>query len=557
MNRIIRLLGISALLASTIWLVGFNAPTVSRTSAAGTPARSLCDDNGTFCTEVAEPLNYEGQYIGHDEPSLLFYSDTSGSGNSNVYRLTLPKDPPTQPKQDGTGGTFNFQLHPAFWFGMAMCDTESYPVFTKNCAPDSDTNIFDNGDPTAADYIGHHPGAAFMEMQFYPPGWVPWPAGNSCDATKWCAALNIDSLSQSLTQVNNTDCNEKAGVEYVNFAFITTSGVAHAPADPTTVFQPPFAAITPNPSTDLFMNSGDQLIVDMHDTPAGFQVVIRDLTTHQTGSMTASIANGFAQVKFDPSAATCTSIPYAFHPMYATSSEHTRVPWAAHSYNVAFSDEIGHFEYCNAADPNTGGCATPGVTDPKGSDSDDFPCFNPTDSTRIQLGGCIGTDTDFDGPEYGPTWPGTLSNPGQDRRFNPTSILFSSPLFKASGQGEDLHNYSRVAFETDLPRIEVFGAPNNCNRTTGAGCVNPPNGASFYPIFTTRSQDDSGCVWQLGGPNIPGTKNTFGGNSTAEYGPLLLSTYAAANTAGFSQRYNNFRQILPNNPCRANDIGGQ
>jgi hypothetical protein len=33
--------------------------------------------------------------------------------------------------------------------------------------------------------------------------------------------------------------------------------------------------------------------------------------------------------------------------MYSTSGEHTPVPWAARSYNVAFSDEIGHFEYCS------------------------------------------------------------------------------------------------------------------------------------------------------------------------------------------------------------------
>jgi hypothetical protein len=491
-----------------------------------------------------EPYNYEGNYVGHDEPSLLYYSNTAGSGNSNLYKLTLPQDPPTLPKQDGTGGTFNFQLHPAFWFGMAMCDSQSYPEYTNTCAADSDANIFDNGDPTAADYIGHHPGAAFMEMQFYPPGWVAWPAGNSCDPTKWCAALNIDSLSESLTQFNNTACEETAGDEYVNFAFITKSGIAHAPADPTTVFQPPFAAITPNPSTDLFMNSGDQLTVDMHDTTTGFQVVINDLTTKQSGSMTASISNGFAQVKFDPSAANCTSIPYAFHPMYATSSEHTRVPWAAHSYNVAFSDEIGHFEYCNAADA-FGNCTTAGVTDPAGVDADDAGCFNASDSTLIQIGGCLGTDIDFDGPEYGLHWPGTLSNRSQDVMLNPSSILFSSPLFN-SGQG--LQNFNRVAFETDLPRIEVFGPPNNCNRTTGAGCVNPPNGASFYPIFTTRGSSNA-CMWQLGGTNLPGTKNTFGGNSSAEYGPLLLLTYPSANAAGFSNRYNNFRQVLSNNPC--------
>ena len=33
--------------------------------------------------------------------------------------------------------------------------------------------------------------------------------------------------------------------------------------------------------------------------------------------------------------------------MYSTSSPQTRVTWAAHTYNVAFSDEIGHFEDCN------------------------------------------------------------------------------------------------------------------------------------------------------------------------------------------------------------------
>jgi hypothetical protein len=43
------------------------------------------------------------------------------------YRLVLPRDPPVLPNQRSTGGTFNFQLHPAFWFGIAMCDTQSYP----------------------------------------------------------------------------------------------------------------------------------------------------------------------------------------------------------------------------------------------------------------------------------------------------------------------------------------------------------------------------------------------------------------------------------------------
>jgi hypothetical protein len=88
--------------------------------------------------------------------------------------------------------------------------------------------------------------------------------------------------------------------------------------------------------------------------------------------MTASVANGFAQIVFDPDAKTCTSRPYACHPMYATSNEHTRVPWAAHSFNVAFSDEIGHYNYCDKQDNSIisgfGACLNSPVeaeTDPK------------------------------------------------------------------------------------------------------------------------------------------------------------------------------------------------
>ncbi len=99
----------------------------SAQSASVSPKALACDENGFLCHDVYDSIGYEGQYTGHDEPSLLFYSATPGSGNSNVYTLVLPQDPPTLPTQDGTGGTFNFQLHPAFWFGMAMCDDQSAP----------------------------------------------------------------------------------------------------------------------------------------------------------------------------------------------------------------------------------------------------------------------------------------------------------------------------------------------------------------------------------------------------------------------------------------------
>ena len=193
-----------------------------------------CSQGLQICTEVKDSIGPNGAYTGHDEPSLLFYSDTQGSGNSNLYRLKLPSDPHFMPQQDGSGATWNFQLRPAFWFGMAMCDSQSFPEWTNTCAPDTDANIFDGTDETAADYIGKHPGAAYMEMQFYPPGWVPWPPGVSCDATKWCAATH-DRQPQPERQhgvPNNADCLARVGIEPVKFAFITHNGVPHAPADP-------------------------------------------------------------------------------------------------------------------------------------------------------------------------------------------------------------------------------------------------------------------------------------------------------------------------------------
>ncbi len=504
-----------------------------------------CDEPTALCAEPLDSIGYGGEYTGHDEPSLLFYSGQPGSGNSSLYHLRLPTDPKVLPNQAGTAGTWNFQLHIAFWFGMALCDNESAPEYTHAaCVPDSDSNIFDGTHPAGPDYIGKHPGTAFLEVQFYPPGWAPWPPGVSCDATKWCAAMAIFSLNQDQNAgvLNNADCLDRVGLEPANFAFLTTSGEPHAPPGP---LDQTLDTFTPDPASDLFMNSGDQLTVNIHDGPDGLIVVVHDLTTGETGSMTASAANGFAHILFQPGAASCAEAPYTFRPMYSTSSEHTRVPWAAHSYNVAFSDEIGHFEYCSEVSEE-GDCTSNGEDS---LDDDDTGCFSPAFSTFVPIGGCIATDNDFDGVSYQPVWPGTNPNRGQDAKYHPTPITFTSPLFNGS------RNYDRVAFEADLPRIEAADFGGNCDRFTGANCVNPPPGANFYPIYSTGTSTQTPsatghCVWQFGGPYIKGTTNTFGGDSAAEFGPLLFSFYPNPNPA-LRLRTNNFRRVLSSNPCPA------
>src|SRR5205823_4603650 len=111
--------------------------------------------------EVYHSVGYAGSYTGHDEPALLFYSDTAGSGNSMTYGITVPTEPPTPPTQDGTGGTYNFQLRPAFWLGMALCNDESSPNPGGSsvgpevpCTPDSDSNIYNSPNPGSPRYIG-------------------------------------------------------------------------------------------------------------------------------------------------------------------------------------------------------------------------------------------------------------------------------------------------------------------------------------------------------------------------------------------------------------------
>jgi hypothetical protein len=526
---------------AVLWPATGSAPGVGATAAH---SHIDCSKGAIVCSEVSdsEAVFGEGTYIGHDEPSMLFYSNTPGSGNRMKFQLNLPKDPsPSNPTK--VGKSFNFELHPAFWFGMAMCDTQSYPERVSTCAPDSNSNIVD---PALSP---NHPGTAFMEMQFYPPGWIAWPSGDSCDPTKWCAALNIDSLSENPVtgQVLNPTCASRVGVEYVNFAFMTKSGTPQ-PGSPPSPVNATINTFTPNPAADLNMNSGDKLIVTEHDTAHGLQIVINDTTTGQTGSMTTSAANGFGQVKFDPTGTSCQNIPYDFHPMYSTSSEQTRVPWAAHSYNIAFADETGHFDLCTKVSGVGGNCTgLEGIkNDQEAADSNDQNCFPASSSLLVQVTGCFNFAgaPGFDMVEYQPLWP------DGNTTLRPTPIKFSSPL---TGTGYNLQ-YSRAAFEADLPRIED---PAVCDRFTGAGCTlipttddTGPSGlpmpAAFYPFFSTTKTSGT-CLWQLGN-HIPGSANDFGQN--AQYGTLLNLTYTATG-GGQTTRYNDFRQILSTNPCSA------
>jgi uncharacterized membrane protein len=500
-----------------------------------------------------------GHYIGHDEPSVKFISSTPGSGNTMTYLTKIPVDPHQSPTPSGSVTNYG-QLSVAPWFGLPMCDPKSYPQ--NACTPDSDTNT-GLGAPTDA-------GSAFMELQLYPPGYTPFIDSESCSATKWCAALNIDSLECTFGFATcNNDC-----IEPVNFAFLQTNGVPAGPPSPQLTNVHTFL---PNAHT-LMINPGDTLAVSISDPPQGFTTTIRDLTTHQTGTMTASAANGFMNTNI----ADCTGTPFSFHAEYSTAKQQNQVPWAALEGGVLMQQEIGHSEVCNSVknqdpftfgtsysdpnvfdtcvggsegpgqtgegpcDPNTGICQNPSTEGPNGPvacPTNDFTsgancefadgnCFQK--GTRpVTIDGVPATessdanqcfdnryqngDLDFDGLSYqASAWPNGTRN-------HPTAFEYAGP-FQASGK-----QYPQIQFETNVGASEIL-----CDTATGAGCTVPPQGSKFYPfwslspLFPALGSHLTACVWNFGNV-LPHTSNTFG--KDAQYGTPNVARFAGTSTS--------------------------
>jgi hypothetical protein len=509
--------------------------------------KELCTDPIAIYDGEAYRFYDNGHYVGHDEPSVKFISSDPTSGYDQTYFMRLATDPSCTPTTAVTGTTCSdyAELSPAPWFGLPICDPKSYPQ--NPCTPDSDSNSGAISDPQAA-------GSAFMELQFYPPGYPPFIDGPSCDATHWCAALNIDSLECNF---GFTFCNPNC-IEPVNFAYLQTDGVPAGPPSPQLANVNTF---TPNSKT-LLMNPGDLLEVIIQDTRNGLLTEVIDHTTNQRGFMVASATNGFMDTDLE----TCNGTPFNFHPEYNTARQQNQVPWAALEGGVLMENEIGHFEPCSSVryrmgasepgfnDPNVyqtcqGGFEPNGVgegpcvftelgtiacahatTEGGGSCPSDDPTsgFNcefadafcmpagprpvtingTTQDISWPIAGCEqdffqNGDLDFDGSSYIADWP-------DGSRTHPTPFRYSGPF--------DGHHkpYPQIQFETDLATSE-----EDCNVETGAGCTAPPVGAAFYPFWTLGREVrqtglPKGCVWDFGN-TIPGlTINSFGGD--AEYG---------------------------------------
>jgi hypothetical protein len=479
-----------------------------------------------------------GHYIGHDEPDTTFLSSAPGSGGDVTWTETIGRDPLLPPTDARPGHDVShwFELTPAPWMSMAICDPNSYPQ--APCTPNSDSNAPTCFGPscTASQSGG---GSAFMEMQLYPPGNPPFVDSESCDDAHWCAALTIDSLECTAGFATcNTSCEEP-----VNFAFIQRDGV---PTGPPSSQLSDVATFTANNQT-LLMNPGDTITIHMFDGPApgggrAFEVVVHDLTQGTTGFMQASAANGFQNT----SIADCSGTPFNFEPEYSTAAPGNIVPWAALQTNISTEFETGHFEACtslgepfetnpfDAADQSTGynECFGPyenaGPPDSSTPEVGDAMCYYAgsthqgfdgpgTSSAPDELTGCQDNlfqngDLDFDGTPYWTEWPtGTIPT------IYPSSFVESLPT--SNGR-----QYSQFFFQTDIALSESTCLGNSLpgGGGTPSGCTVPPSGpGNFYPYWSELHVGNF-CALEFGnvayGPGI----TSFG--QDAEYGQNLFST---------------------------------
>ncbi len=520
--------------------------------------KELCTDPIAIWNGKASRFYDNGHYVGHDEPSVKFISNDPGSGNDMTYLMRLSTDPRIPPTlaPGGRAVTDYAELSPAPWFGLPICDPNSYPQ--NPCTPDSDSNGSAINDPNAA-------GSAFMELQFYPPGYEPFVDAPSCSATKWCVALTIDSLECTF---GFTFCNP-ACEEPVNFAYLQTNGV---PAGPPGPLEQDVSSYVPNRFT-LEMNPGDALAVTIKDTPQGLLTAVLDLSTHQLGFMVASAANGFMHSNLQ----TCANTPFSFHPEFDTARQQNQVPWAALEGGVLMEDEIGHFEPCSSVtnsfpvtedlagqvfqDANVyqtcvggsegphavgeGPCTfsstgaltcenattegdvacPPGPVGSQNCEYSDAFCM-PEGNRQIDLNGQIeevrwpiagcqdnvfqNGDLDFDGSSYQADWP-------DGSPIHPTPFLYIGPF---DGHGRP---YPQVQFETDVAASE-----QDCNVATGVGCTAPPLGAAFYP-FWTIGRTFGVCTWSFGNTIRHLTIESFGG--PAEYGTPDVARFGGTLTS--------------------------
>ena len=237
--------------------------------------------------------------------------------------------------------------------------------------------------------------------------------------------------------------------------------------------------------------------------------------------MVASVRNGFRQIVWDPKNFSCNGRPYAFHPMYDRALPPTRsgqptawTTWAAHTDNVAYDVETGHFEPPDASSDS-----------PLSAPDEDPPCFT------------------------------TGVIPGLPRLRRRLRRLPVSPRRLAGRDVEDADPELRQLAAEPGPRLlsdcplRDRPAADRGGGQRGRAHLRPPHGrwlqqpaaGCLLPVVPSALPSlpkSGGCTWGLTN-DMPGPQRegNFGGEQAA-WGPLEQTDY------GFDKRFHNYARTI-------------
>ena len=213
LGTVVVVLALTVVLASTGFAATFDIElSPSRcTSTASTAASVRISRVRRTCSA--------NEYVGHDEPSLLFYSNQAWFGQPDAVQHDASDRP------SGLKSAKALLPVRAERRDVARDGSVRHPVL-----PGAGVDLH------ARQRLQHRrpggvaqssPGTAFLELQFYPPGWVPWPTwavavgASSCDPTSWCAAMNVFSVLEDPVDgtTQNSTCAARVGLEPFELRF--------------------------------------------------------------------------------------------------------------------------------------------------------------------------------------------------------------------------------------------------------------------------------------------------------------------------------------------------
>ena len=218
--------------------------------------------------------------------------------------------------------------------------------------------------------------------------------------------------------------------------------------------------------------------------------------------MTASVANGFGHILYQPESDVCHMEPYAFHPEYSTGNPRGNT-WSAHTYNVAYLRRDRAFRELPRARRRLQLRGVRRRRAGRHAGRRRRFCVPARIRCSSKINGCFLDERTSTARPISNDWPGTDPNRGQDAKYHPTPVMFTSPLTNGTT------NYSKSCSKRTSRGSggRLAAQPTVLRPDDRPGLRQSTGRRQFYPFYSPR-MDNGICRWQEGGPYIPGTTKT-------------------------------------------------